>query len=752
MDRITAPYGFVPVSEHVFRPPWAPVASQDMPFEDGLCGRLRLRIHAESPIFVRGVENPAAFYSTPDGPAIPGSGVRGLLRNVIEIASFGWLRRVNDHRYGVRDLHNQDLYVRHMAGIQRTAQGENRPLPRVIAGWLRRVPTDETGLDAIVATIEPCHFAKIDYRVVRQLTGVRHDLGAKQRSVDKYHAWGQLRPAVQVAVKPLRLPEAVRLPFGFGEVTGPGNIPGTLVFTGQPAPWHPDQAPRRGGGHPKHHDFVFYGREPGATIPVSRRIFDGFEFVHSDRGQQNRLDRSMARNPEWSHWGQEYDRGADVPVFFLLDEERSTSRRPVLRAFGLAMMFRLAYDYSVGEAVRRAQPAQREFGDQLDLAETLFGHVPSRRPDLPDERLRALKGRVSVGLARAEGQPRPMAPVTAVLGTPKASYYPNYVEQQGGAPGMPAARGPDGKLRYRTWMDADARPRGWKRYRPQKLTVTPPLLRRGDGRAMDLSRVATTFAPLPAGTTFSLDVRLHNVRQAELGALLWALDFGGEPECRHTLGLARGLGYGVCRFEILGVELRDMADQPFTDLDAARRAYCDLMEEFATRRGIPGGWAGSRALFELRALARPLPAGSPDGRHLLLDHPEDRNQFQLAKLRGLALPPAGDEAAWRASVGIKSGVGPSNAVSAGRPPITSARPALEPARPPAWAGIKGGTQVRVTLLGLSKRGKWRARLLDHPGALGVIGFGEAPPDAVEGKEYSVTVTAGGNQFDVQMRW
>ncbi|MBF1590676.1 MAG: hypothetical protein HXO19_06140, partial [Prevotella shahii] len=50
---IKSPYNFVPLSEEVYTPSWANLISQDVPFKDGVSGKIRLRITAETPIFIR---------------------------------------------------------------------------------------------------------------------------------------------------------------------------------------------------------------------------------------------------------------------------------------------------------------------------------------------------------------------------------------------------------------------------------------------------------------------------------------------------------------------------------------------------------------------------------------------------------------------------------------------------------------------------------------------------------------------------
>jgi len=171
--KITAPYGFVPVADKVVFPDWlvardaqglpqAPPV-HDVPFADGICGTLQLEVTAESPIFTRGVKSKDSFFEVADGVyAIPGTALRGALRNVVEIASFARLDRVNNHRYAVRDMQNRNLYGKYMAEIIRDPKtGKGEPTPLVSAGWLHR-STDDEGKHSY--HIEVCDFGKLEYQ------------------------------------------------------------------------------------------------------------------------------------------------------------------------------------------------------------------------------------------------------------------------------------------------------------------------------------------------------------------------------------------------------------------------------------------------------------------------------------------------------------------------------------------------------------------------------------------------------------
>jgi hypothetical protein len=237
LDKVRAPYTFVPLSEHVFLPPWGEAASHDVPFEDGVCGTLDVEIEALSPLFIRGARDSKLFYETPDKTyAIPGTSIRGALRNVVEIATFSKLHRINDTRFAVRDLQNRTLYGNHMAEIQKAPDGKGIPVPLVNSGWL--IPASQDEVDrGIGAWIVPCGFAKIHYKSILEIArkkGVHgYQPGRRQQSPEKYRTWlGDLGPekgqerldklAVEFLLKPERQKDVAR---GLISTYGKASLP-----------------------------------------------------------------------------------------------------------------------------------------------------------------------------------------------------------------------------------------------------------------------------------------------------------------------------------------------------------------------------------------------------------------------------------------------------------------------------------------------------------------------------------------------
>ena len=92
---IRAPYNFVPLNKRIFFPDWAKQISHDVPFSDGESGTINLTITAETPIFIRNGSNKDneiefSHYLDEIGNKkyfIPGTSIKGMMRNVFEIRS-----------------------------------------------------------------------------------------------------------------------------------------------------------------------------------------------------------------------------------------------------------------------------------------------------------------------------------------------------------------------------------------------------------------------------------------------------------------------------------------------------------------------------------------------------------------------------------------------------------------------------------------------------------------------------------------
>ncbi len=155
--RISAPYSFVPLNKDVYIPAWYNKVSQDIPFEDGEDGIIEVKWRNVSPLIIRdgscGKSEVAqsVFVDMPDGTRryfIPGSSIKGMLRNVMAIMSFGKFNSFTDRKFGYRNISDQ-RYRTMMSNVRH--------------GWLQK-----SGKDYI---LYPCigEVEKIDIKKVEAL-------------------------------------------------------------------------------------------------------------------------------------------------------------------------------------------------------------------------------------------------------------------------------------------------------------------------------------------------------------------------------------------------------------------------------------------------------------------------------------------------------------------------------------------------------------------------------------------------------
>ena len=212
--------------------------------------------------------------------------------------------------------------------------------------------------------------------------------------------------------------------------------------------------------------------------------------------------------------------GEKIPVFF----EKAGG---IISNIGITRMFRYPYNYSVKNEVEKAQ--ERSSDSRKDLPEAIFGYINSE-----DQ----LRGRVQFCHAFCTSviQDGECAPHKGVFGQPRASYFPLYLNQSGGSIST---------------YDSNIPVSGRKRYRIVKGNDTIKLSE-GNGNEKTLS----TFRPLPANKTFLGKIKIHNLRKAEIGALISAITFHGNSTQKvyHNLGLAKSYGYGCVNCQIVALK------------------------------------------------------------------------------------------------------------------------------------------------------------------------------------------------------
>ena len=631
---ITSPYNFVPLHDSVFRPEWGE-PSHDCPFSDAVAGELCLTLTAKTPVYVRGNDpkpetinlqtwenaNPldssafgkwAEFYrnSATGKYAIPGTTLKGVIRNLLKIASFGSIDYADDDFISVRDLSD----AKYTGKITKPGPGGSCEA-NVRGGWLRKNPDRSPGASEWVIT--PSKVARVEQRDL----GLPGAGGVAER---KYKVWDGSHtdrsvtfdlPATSFADGYDIHRRRGRDPLFYAKASGIGcgTQTGTVIFTGQ-------------AGR-KHMEFIFYEDDP-VSIPVAPIVQKKFKDTHPE-GKNG--------NEGWRYWRKELESpGGRVPVFWIENTIPSPDQpEERIVAFGLAQMFRLP-----ARSLHDAIPPQHKGNKRSDVADRLFGFVRDKE---------ALRGRVAFSAlnlpySQSNAHVRFGRVVTAVLGAPRPTFYPAYLEQ-------PDYTMPNGKLvpgtdasgqvippkrMYQTWLSPEVRIRGWKRYpvaadapadQPETLRLQHPeafIPTQRNGQAN--YDVATAFWPLKGGSAFSGSVRFHNLRRAELGALIWALTWGGDPRLRHSIGMGKSLGMGSCVMEVewnkstliwcgdpagQGARLAEKAKND----SRQRQVFAEeCRDEFVVEMNrFISDWINSPPMCELLAMANPANATSLTG-------------------------------------------------------------------------------------------------------------------------------------------
>jgi len=491
---ITAPFNFVPLNEKVFFPLWAEDVSLDVPFKDGESGELDITITAKSPIFIRDNQNPEEFCQYNGQYYIPGSSVKGMVRNVLEIMSFSKLNKHNydDDTYAVRDLSSaQNFYMKQMNLIDE---------PKTQCGWLKK------SKDGYI--IEDCgtpgriHHNQIDYALNVKFASKFQNDGFKKTSKYKYDLVGGEIHTITVGEKYKSEKNIKYDKREFYKFDKNGITQAQLILTGQPT--KRKNTGKMGDG--KGFEFLFFDKKD--ELVVGKKVFENFLFAYFDK-----RTTEPKESPDWSYWKQKLNNGEKVPVFF------QKNGKTILH-FGLSYLYKLPYSHSIKDGIPKDHEDER-----LDLVQTIFGFINDKV---------GLKGRVQFSHFKATSNIETLQKRKEILGTPRASYYPIYIRQY--------------NTDFKTYMDGTFSLAGRKRYPIHQGSKVVKTEDTGN------ENVGTTFIPLKEGVVFKGKLRYHNLKRCEIGAILSALTFHNTANTYHNIGMAKSLGYGKLELALDGLD------------------------------------------------------------------------------------------------------------------------------------------------------------------------------------------------------
>lgn len=525
MATIKAPFNFVPLSDKVFFPEWADEISQDIPFEDGISGTIELKIKAETPIFVRNghTQNDAeekneaykSFSKTEDKKYfIPGTTIKGELRNLIEIMSFGKMK-VDSKRYAMRDLSLRDYRNRFVY--------EN-----IHCGWMSFEPDEirisDRGIPYRISHVE------IDKHLEPQknfcdLFGPDSKIKDENKSAQyKYGFVDPQKLSKTYKFRVFKIADASVDKRVGAKFADDGDKIGRIVFTGQPGPRKPGykyfdkkaqkEVTKKSTG--KFWEFVFPETEINSyTFDWYGEMMEDFKFIYKDSN-------------DWAFWKKKLEKGEQIPVFLCVENG-------VVKSIGLSYLYKLPFNNRMDEMLPKDHRSER-----MDLAECIFGSI---------EGSNALRGRVQVSNALCT-EARIASPITSYMASPKPTYYPIYLQQNGKNGYMDNA--------FSTLLDSNAHLKGRKMY-PVRSNQSDFVVPIGQ------EKNASPALPLDKHSVFTCSIRYHNLKRVELGALISAIELS--ENCCHSLGAFKPYGYGACVYTVTSeLEEKDTLKQEFIHL------------------------------------------------------------------------------------------------------------------------------------------------------------------------------------------
>jgi CRISPR-associated protein (TIGR03986 family) len=526
-EEAYAPYNFISLDDKVI-----PYDKNNLPRRDvfsGLTGYINIDIESKTPLYIRRtlteeeVEELTKIekeennkdkmrefnrklyqsFSPASGKfKIPGSSLRGMVRNLYEIATYSKMSYLDEHKLYFRSFADKAITLRtyYAERVFETPNQWNSSL-KVKAGFLKKEGKDYKITEAI-------KYYRVKEEDVLNANLVPHSMATynnvkkrweKNKDYDDFckkhpfkHIWFKESPPSALDQEPVPLVEEVK---EYDSASKDDYKEGYLVFSG----WMPSKSK----GKKKH---WLIGAPTSLTHTIDETVVDDY-CNDKNRSSINLID-FLNQNKK------EYKDG--VPCFFLYEDGKVT-------AFGNTALFRISYKNSIGDL----RPASHK-SDILDMAEALFGRVGTKSQD-------TINGRIYFDDAIAKEAfafEEPIYP--KILANPKPTSFQLYLKQPQNVTFND----------MRHYDSPDAKLRGYKQYWHKKEGKFEE-----DSPDFDpqTDTQHTLIAPIKPGAKFEGSIRFENLSEEELGALLFVLQL--PDECCHKIGMGKPLGLGSIRIE-----------------------------------------------------------------------------------------------------------------------------------------------------------------------------------------------------------
>ena len=510
---VGAPYNFIRIDNKV-REYEGDIPAQNSVSQELHSGEISVEITAKQEIHVGGGQRkadksagkPEPFYRNPYGKyAIPGSTLRGLMRNNLQLLSFSYFGDdIEDYSLMYRDITGllKDPY-NNVLGFRQIPQGKGSVsvLENVKAGYIAK----ESGKYVIYGTENRGMREGMNYFVISEKYISEHVSEFEYLYSDKfghklqYKKNAKFRKEVQgkrIHYKSYDVEKDYK-PF-HEKISYKINNNNRVV----------------GIGAYDDNSYKLKGEIVGTGFMNEKKALYIIPEIDKDAVPVPEIEKKdvdtyiIDFNCKKNNFGKNLD-------FYKLPES-GDGIRPVFYIsldgklyFGYTPRLRLFYKHTIKEGLHQKKP-------EMDMANAIFGFIGEKS---------ARKGRVSFTDAVAEADHLEEKEKKYIMGAPKASSYLDYIVQDTRSDKVTSYDSDDFSLR------------GVKQYWNKVRTDSE-----SDGSK---DNVTSKLNVLPKGTKFSGHIRYNNLTTEELGLLLWSIELS--EKALQNIGKAKAYGYGTIK-------------------------------------------------------------------------------------------------------------------------------------------------------------------------------------------------------------
>lgn len=491
-SKAWAPYNFVPLNDCV-------VKAQDIPTfdmyheKDRFTGYIDLELEAITPIYIRGIpenakeeeKNPEFF--APGGQIrIPGSSIRGMVRNLVEITSWSKFHFYDDRR----------LYYRAVGDKSELGQAYRRMLadpndnykPIVKAGIMKKTSDGVEIYPSGEYSEEKIQVFKINFdKDTRKVDGTDLILDEFQFTEIYFQpVMTSLHPHFRLNHSNQRVPYKLRYAKvqKISETPVEGYQKGYLISSG-------------GFEKKKHFHWIIRDKENASPIYI-RKDSDVFIDYAND---ENRDERADVLKKLETH--------SEAPCFYVTDKNDE------IFAFGHTGMFRMPYKLKISDHI----PDKLRDKNFSDFTDVIFGKEAEFAGRVFFEDAVLVPGQDNIYMDKVSPK---------ILSGPKPTTFQHYLKQTSSV--------------LKHW-DSTEVIRGNKMYWHKNINdIELDDKLSWQEKEINTDNQHTLISPVRVQLKFVGRIRFENLSAEELGALLFVLDL---PENHyHKIGMGKPLGLG----------------------------------------------------------------------------------------------------------------------------------------------------------------------------------------------------------------